>query len=387
MSRSSSSIEQRILLLAPTGGDSQNALAMLCANGFEAVVCASIEDVCDRAREGGGAMLLAEEALRTPSLNALIQLLKEQPSWSDFPVIVVTTGGDTTQASVRAYDAFGPAANLTLIERPFRAITLISAIRTALRSRSRQYEVRDLLEQLEEKVRERTVRLEQTIAELEAFSYSVSHDMRAPLRAMRGYSQVLLDDFGQNLDEAGREFAKRILNASERLDRLVQDVLRYSRVAREKIECKRIDLESLIMDVVGEYPAFRLPNAEVIIAKPLLPVLGHEASLTQVISNLLGNAVKFVRPERVPKIKIWTEPAGQNVKVFFSDNGIGIEEENYTKIFRMFERINAGAQYEGTGIGLAIVAKAVERMHGNVSVESVVGRGSTFCVELPAAAE
>jgi signal transduction histidine kinase len=386
MSRPSSNVEQRILLLAPTGGDAQNALTMLRAGGFEAVICATIEEVCERAREGGGAMLLAEEALRRSNLEALVDMLKEQPSWSDFPVIVVTTGGDTTQASVRAYDAFGPTANLTLIERPFRAITLISAIRTALRSRRRQYEVRDLLEQLEEKVRERTVRLEQTIAELEAFSYSVSHDMRAPLRAMRGYSQVLLDDFGQNLDEAGREFAKRILNASERLDRLVQDVLRYSRVAREKIECKRIDLEELIMDVVGEYPAFRPPDAEVIIARPLLPVRGHEASLTQVVSNLLGNAVKFVRVERVLKIKIWTEPSGQNVKVFFSDNGIGIEEENYGKIFRMFERSNAGAQYEGTGIGLAIVAKAVERMGGKVSVESVIGRGSTFCVELPAAA-
>lgn len=385
MASTNASIEHRILLLAPTGGDAQNALTMLRAGGFEAVVCATIEEVCDRAREGSGAMLLAEEALRRSNLNSLLDLLKEQPSWSDFPVIVVTTGGDTTQASVRAYDAFGPTANLTLIERPFRAITLISAVRTALRSRLRQYEVRDLLEQLEEKVRERTVRLEQTIAELEAFSYSVSHDMRAPLRAMRGYSQVLLDDFSQNLDETGREFAKRILAASERLDRLVQDVLRYSRVAREKIECKRVDLEDLIMEVVGEYPAFHPPNAEVIIAKPLLPVWGHEASLTQVVSNLLGNAVKFVRAERVPKIKIWTEPAGKNVKVFFNDNGIGIEEEDYGKIFRMFERVSAGAQYEGTGIGLAIVAKAVERMGGKVSVESVVGRGSTFCVELPAA--
>lgn len=385
MASTNASIEHRILLLAPTGGDAQNALTMLRAGGFEALVCATIEEVCDRAREGSGAMLLAEEALRRSNLNSLLDLLKEQPSWSDFPVIVVTTGGDTTQASVRAYDAFGPTANLTLIERPFRAITLISAVRTALRSRLRQYEVRDLLEQLEEKVRERTVRLEQTIAELEAFSYSVSHDMRAPLRAMRGYSQVLLDDFSQNLDETGREFAKRILAASERLDRLVQDVLRYSRVAREKIECKRVDLEDLIMEVVGEYPAFHPPNAEVIIAKPLLPVWGHEASLTQVVSNLLGNAVKFVRAERVPKIKIWTEPAGKNVKVFFNDNGIGIEEEDYGKIFRMFERVSAGAQYEGTGIGLAIVAKAVERMGGKVSVESVVGRGSTFCVELPAA--
>jgi signal transduction histidine kinase len=384
MARSNPSFEERILLLAPTGSDAQNAQAMLRAGGFEAEVCRNLEEVCERAREGGGAILLAEEALRRTNLKCLVEIIKEQPSWSDFPIIVVTTGGDTTHASVRAYDAFGPAANLTLVERPFRAITLISTVRTALRSRRRQYEVRDLLDQLEQKVQERTQRLEQMVAELEAFSYSVSHDLRAPLRAMRGYSQVLMDDYAGGFDEAGKDFVKRIMLASERLDRLVQDILRYSRCAREKIECGRVDLEHLIMDVVGEYPAFHAPNAEVILAKPLLPVWGHEASLTQVISNLLGNAVKFVRPERVPKIKIWTEPAGKFVKVFFSDNGIGIEEENYGKIFRMFERL-AGSNYDGTGIGLAIVAKAVERMGGKISVESVVGRGSTFCVELPAA--
>src|SRR5687768_16660035 len=121
-------IEERILLLAPTGGDAANAGAMLQAGGFEGVICRDVDDVCRRAREGGGALLLAEEALRRPDLKKLVELLNAQPSWSDFPVIVVTSGGDTTQNSVRAYDAFGPAANLTLIERPFRSITLLSTI-------------------------------------------------------------------------------------------------------------------------------------------------------------------------------------------------------------------------------------------------------------------
>jgi signal transduction histidine kinase len=385
MGRRTSSTEERILLLAPTGGDAKNAGSMLGAGGFDGQICRTIPELCEFAREGAGALLLAEEALRTPATGELVDLLKKQPSWSDLPIIVVTTGGDTTAASVRAYDAFGPAANLTLVERPFRAITLISTVRTALRSRRRQYEVRELLEQLEDKVRERTIRLEQTIAELEAFSYSVSHDLRAPLRAMRGYSQVLVDEYSANLDQTGVDYVKRILVASERLDRLVQDVLRYSRCAREQIECERVDLESLIAEVLGEYPAFHPPNAEVIVARPLLPAMGHRASLTQVISNLLGNAVKFVPPGKTPKVKIWTESEGPNVKIFFSDNGIGIGEENFGKIFKMFERLAAGAEYEGTGIGLAIVAKAVERMGGTVGVDSLMGCGSTFWIELPGA--
>src|SRR4051812_7310320 len=108
MGRRTSNVEERILLLAPTGGDAANAGTMLRAGGFDGVICRNVEDVCECAREGAGAMLLAEEALRTPSTRQLIDLLKGQPSWSDFPIIVITTGGDTTSASVRAYDAFGP---------------------------------------------------------------------------------------------------------------------------------------------------------------------------------------------------------------------------------------------------------------------------------------
>lgn len=359
-------------------------MSVLRTAGFEAVVCKDIADALQLAKGGVGAMLLAEEALRTPQLADLTKFLEGQPSWSDVPLIVITSGGDTTHISMRAYEAFGPAANLSLVERPFRVITLISTLRSALRSRRRQYEVRDLLEQLEEKVRERTARLEQTISELEAFSYSMSHDLRAPLRAMRGYSQVLLDEYSQNLDGSGQDYLKRILTASERLDRLVQDVLRYSRCARETIECVPVNLESIVASVVAEYPALRPPNAQIEVAAPLFKVRGHEASLTQVVSNLLGNAVKFIGSGQTAVVKIWTERRGPRVRVFFSDNGIGIAQEHHGKIFKMFERLSAGAEYEGTGIGLAIVAKAVERMGGKVGVISEVGKGATFWIDLEA---
>ena len=380
--RANLSVEERILLLAPTGADSANAIGILRAAGFDGVVCRDLDDVVARAHEGVGAVLLAEEALRTGPLKGVIELIEQQPSWSDVPIIVITSGGDTTHASMRAYEAFGPAANLSLVERPFRVITLISTLRSALRSRRRQYEVRDLLEQLEEKVRERTARLEQTISELEAFSYSMSHDLRAPLRAMRGYAQVLQEEYATRLDDAGQDYLRRISTASERLDRLVQDVLRYSRCARETIHCVPVDLDALIAAVIAEYPSLRPPNAEIIVSGPLLKVMGHEASLTQVISNLLANAVKFVPAGRKAKVRVWTEAHGPMVRICIQDNGIGIAPDHHGKIFRMFERLSAGSEYEGTGIGLAIVAKAVERMGGSVGLESEVGDGSTFWIEL-----
>lgn len=242
--------------------------------------------------------------------------------------------------------------------------------------------LRDAHENLEKIVQQRTSELQTKIAELEAFSYSVSHDLRAPLRAMQGYSQFLLEDYGKFLDARGRDYMGRIVKASERLDRLVQDILTYSRVARAEIQNHPIDLEKLINEIVYGYPALHADNVSIEIEQPLYRVLGSESSLTQCISNLLGNAVKFVPNDRNPRIRIWTEERDGKVRVNFNDNGIGIAPEHQARIFRMFEKAEPHTAYEGTGIGLAIVSKAVERMNGAVGVESEPGQGSTFWIEL-----
>jgi len=299
--------------------------------------------------------------------------------------VVITSGGDTTIASFRASSILGSAANVVLVERPFRTITLLSTLRSALRSRVRQYQVRELLEGLEAKVAERTARLEETVSELEAFSYSVSHDLRAPLRAIQGYSFVLMEDYSARLDDAGKGYVNRIMAASNRLDRLVQDILTYSRASRNDIEFHRVDLDALIREIIEESPRFRAPDAEVLVRSPVHPVCGHEASLTQCISNLLGNAVKFVPVKKMPRVTIWSEPIASQIRICFQDNGIGIERAYQAKIFKMFERLVPEDKYEGTGIGLAIVQKAVERMGGKVGVDSIPGEGSTFWIQLPAA--
>jgi PAS domain S-box-containing protein len=234
---------------------------------------------------------------------------------------------------------------------------------------------------LEGMVQHRTAELQTKIGELEAFSYSVSHDLRAPLRAMQGYSNFLIEDYADKLDESGREFLNRIAAASGRLDRLVTDILTYSRVARENIEKSTIHLEPLVQEVIQSYPA--LQAAEIHVRTPLIPVIGHEGSLTQCISNLLGNAIKFIPSDRKPVGKIWTELRGSRVRLNFQDNGIGISAADQERIFKIFEKASQGGFYEGTGIGLAIVRKAVERMEGRTGVESELEKGSTFWIELP----
>lgn len=378
-------IDERILVLAPTGGDAANAMDLLKRAGFVAKRCDDLAELCELVNEGAGACLIAEEALSGALIVTLADTLKKQPSWSDIPIVAITSGGDTTQASLRAFHVFRSTGNITLVERPFRAITLVSTLQTALRARRRQYQVRDLMENLEKRVIERTTKLEETISELEAFSYSVSHDLRGPLRAMQGYSHFLMEDYGEKLDVVGKDYLQRIVSSGHRLDHLVQDILTYSRFARNEIQIRPIDLEKLVQEIVQHYPTFQPPKAEIEIETPLVPVRGHDGSLTQCVSNLLSNAVKFMPPNRVPHVKIWTDDVGGDARFWIQDNGIGIDHAHQNRIFKMFERAPHQSEYEGTGIGLAIVHKAVERMGGTVGVESVPGEGSKFWIQLPKA--
>lgn len=241
-------------------------------------------------------------------------------------------------------------------------------------------------EKLEKAVAERTTSLREAVAQMEEFSYTVSHDLRAPLRGMQTYSDALLEDFGTSLPTEARHYLDRIAANAKRLDSMISDVLTFSRIARAELILERVALENLVRRIVEQYPGMQSPMAQIEI-EPLSDVLGHEPSLTQAISNLLTNAIKFVPPSVTPRVRIWSERNNGHVRVWVEDNGIGIEPKYHHRLFNMFERVHPDLKYEGSGVGLAIVRKATERMGGKVGIESDGTNGSRFWLEVGAPKE
>jgi light-regulated signal transduction histidine kinase (bacteriophytochrome) len=241
-------------------------------------------------------------------------------------------------------------------------------------------------EELQALVDARTKELRQTIGELEAFSYSVSHDMRSPLLAMQGFSQALREEYADRLDKTGLDYLSRIERGSRRLDMLVQDVLAFSKVSKDNAQLVPINLRHLVAEIIDGAPEYKLPKADVRNQLEGTQVLGHEALLIQVLGNLLSNAVKFRKANMTPVVTVSSERFHARLKVLVADNGIGIEDVDRERVFRIFERLNPKTQYEGTGIGLAIVKKAIERMGGAVGVyPNAAASGCTFWFELAAA--
>jgi PAS domain S-box-containing protein len=244
----------------------------------------------------------------------------------------------------------------------------------AARDATERNELQGALENL---VEERTRRLQELVSELEHFSYTIAHDMRAPLRAMKGFAEIA--QVACENDERV-DYLKKISSSAERMDCLITDALNYSRTMRQEFPLTEVDTGELVRGILDTYPEFQASRAHIRIDGQLPVVLGNKAGLTQCFSNLLGNAVKFVRPGEMPEIRISAEEGGGRVRIWVKDKGIGISECMLPKVFEMFMR--ESNRYEGTGIGLALVRKVAQRMGGTVGVESEEGKGSGFWLEL-----
>lgn len=379
-----------VLVMAPIGADAANVQSVLSRGGVKARVCASVGELRDGLERDCGAAILTEEVLTSGFTLFLNKAFAEQPPWSDIPVVLIGSGGISNSSAEAVAKLRGPRRTITLLERPLRAATLMATVQTALSARRRQYEIRDLLRErdailssLESRVAERTADLQRMVEEMEAFSYSVSHDLRSPLRSLDGYARALQEDYGNELSPGAIVYLDKIARAARRMDSLTQDVLAYTRATRCEMEITVVDLDTLMAEVVEQYPALGACADRIRIDQPLGQVMGHGPSLIQCFSNLLGNALKFVPEGRPPVIEVFSRPRGTFRRVSVKDNGVGIDPKHHARIFRMFERA-AKKQFAGTGIGLAIVKKAAERMGGAVGVISDVGIGAEFWIDLPA---
>jgi signal transduction histidine kinase len=233
-------------------------------------------------------------------------------------------------------------------------------------------------QQLEQQVAERTAALQESVQSLEQFCYTIAHDLRAPLRTMHGFSSALLDDYGNQLDGAGRDYATRIIAAATRMDEQIRALLAYGRLNSAEMPLVRADPAALLAEILQ---SDQFKSAQIDLQSPLPRVLANPTAFKQIMDNLLANAVKFVAPGTIPHVQLSAVANGETVRFVVQDNGIGIEPKYHERIFKVFERI-ASKEFAGTGIGLAIVQKGVERMGGRVGVESAPGQGSRFWIEL-----
>jgi signal transduction histidine kinase len=222
--------------------------------------------------------------------------------------------------------------------------------------------------------------------ELEAFAYSVSHDLRAPLRTMQGFAHALVQEHGEALPPQARDFARRIIASGTQAEALIRDLLAYSRMSFEDLELQEVELEQAASAAREQVSGDLAERGAVLSMPKQFPrVLAHHTTLVQVLANLLSNAVKFVPEDRKPEVTLrWEEAEGTDrIRIWVEDNGVGIPEEHQERVFKVFERLEGELDRPGTGIGLAIVRRGVQRIGGEVGVVSEKGGGCRFWVDLP----
>ncbi|MBV6475504.1 MAG: DUF3365 domain-containing protein [Rhodocyclaceae bacterium] len=235
--------------------------------------------------------------------------------------------------------------------------------------------------ELEQRVAMRTEELTRALRELESFSYSVSHDLRAPLRALNGYARLLDESLGGRLDDEQRNMLERIARNAEKMGQLIDDILEYARAGREPLKRSAVDLDALAREIAREqaehYPAARIEIA------PLPPVQGDAVMLRQVFANLVANALKFSARREQPLVEVGGHVENGFVHCFVRDNGAGFDMAYADKLFNLFQRLHREAEFPGTGVGLAIVKRIVERHGGSIRVEAAPDAGATFRFSLP----
>jgi len=363
----------RTVILAPIGRDATLLQNSLSALQLDTAIAADVPALTELLTNGAGCAIIAEEALTPGSLQTLKAWLGEQPPWSDMPLVVLTFCGRATRQSQTRASELQSLGNVTLVERPVRPDTAVSSVRSALRARMRQYEIRS-----------RQEALLQANADLEQFAYSASHDLREPLRSMSMYSDLLARQYAGSLDERGMEFLNFIRTGARRMNALLDDLLSYanaSSIQEDPVEPidAAIPLRWALDNLSG---AIQQSNAKITITQ-MPAVRMRESHLSQVFQNLIGNAIKYRKPYQQVQIELSARRADAEWIFDIGDNGIGVPPAYTETIFGIFKRLHSNVEYSGTGMGLAICKRIVERYRGRIWVESELGCGANFLFSIP----
>jgi signal transduction histidine kinase/ActR/RegA family two-component response regulator len=373
MTRQSSATTERVLVLTPLGRDAALACKILAEEGLSPYACREMNELCKELLSGAGAALMTEEALSAPDLKCLLETLEQQELWSDLPLILFTS----TKEGARFFlDTIGPRLNLTILERPINIAILSSVLRSALRARRRQYQMRDLL-----------LKLEGANQAKDEFLATVSHELRTPLNAMMGWTGMLRSG---RLDESTRTHALEVFERNAKLQaKLIEDLLDVSRIISGKLrlDVQPVDLLQVVqaaVDVVRPAADAKGVRLQAMLDPNAGPVSGDPGRLQQVVWNLLSNAVKFTPKEG--RIQIRLQRINWHAEIVVSDSGLGINAEFLPYVFDRFRQADGTLtrKHGGLGLGLAIVRHLVELQGGTVSAFSGgPNQGSTFTVKLP----
>lgn len=384
-------LERRILILAPTGNDARLTAGFLSGAHMLPQVCVDVPELCREIRRGCGSIILAEETLGDDSIDPLVSFLAEQPSWSDIPLILITSGGEASQAQLRRLAIFGPAGNVILLERPFRPGTLISTMEVASRARRRQYEARDFVEQLKRAHDEAKAANHAK----DAFMAALSHELRTPLNPALLIASEFAED--KTLPEPVRQNFETIRKNIELEAHLIDDLLDITRITSGKMVLRRerVDIHQVLADTLDIIRTDRQEKdiqLDLKLNAPCCAVNGDAVRLQQVFWNILKNAVKFTPRSGMISVTSSIKQNGDNLlSVRITDTGIGMTHEESARVFKPFAQgdhagNNGTHRFGGLGLGLAI-SKNVVQLHSGTIVAESPGRdqGATFTVELPLA--
>lgn len=379
-----------VLILTPLGRDAAYTDHVLRKAGLRSEICDDLSGLCDLIHDEIGVLLIAEEALTNTEALRLIELLNAQPAWSDIPIVVFTSGNETQDATARVLRLFHQSGNVTLLERPVHAITLVSSIQVALRARRRQWQIRELLEQRAQLLTEaRAARDEAERANRtkDQFLATLSHELRTPLNAILGWTQVLSSPEVQPADvQRGVETIARNAHTQAQL---IEDLLDVSRIVSGKLRLnlQQTDIQRVLQAAIAAVAPARASRGVTLQYEPsgeLPTIVADPERLLQIVSNLLSNAIKFSKPGGT--VRLIAKEEGHSVRITVEDTGIGISSEFLPYVFDRFRQADGSStrRQGGLGLGLSIVKQLVSMLGGTVSVHSDgVGKGARFTVILP----